>query len=322
MEPIIQQCKRLVDSASFHAFIIGAIVAAGIVVGIETYPHMMERYGRLLHFLDRLILWIFFVEICLKLGAHSPRFWRYFGDPWNVFDFSIVAVCFLPLHAEFAAVLRLARVLRVLRLVTTVPRLQILVGALLKSIPSMGYVAILLLLHFYIYAVLGTFLFGRNDPVHFGELPRSMLTLFQVVTLEGWVEVLNVQMLGSANFGYEGREHLILESKAAPAAAVAYFVSFILLGTMIILNLLIGVIMNSIQEMHAEAELAKRLQHKKEIGHLTVNDEIGLLEGQIDAMKERLVLLRHRIALDLEPKPQTAPVTTAIPAAQKPVSTT
>lgn len=322
MQRIIQFSKRLVETNAFHGFIIAAIVSAGIVVGIETYPSMVQRYGRVLHFLDQLILWIFVAEILLKLTAHSPKFWNYFRDPWNLFDFTIVAVCFLPLHAEFAAVLRLARVLRVLRLVTALPKLQILVGALLKSIPSMGYVAILLTLHFYIYAVLGTFLFGKNDPVHFGSLPVSMLSLFQVVTLEGWVDLLNIQMLGSAHYGYEGREHLIVQSAPAPAAAVIYFVSFILLGTMIILNLLIGVIMNSMQEMHAEAELADRTTHKKEIGHLTVSDELNMLEDQIDTLKERLGVLRHRIAHDLAPKDQNTPATAAIPATQNPTSIT
>lgn len=292
---MIQWSKRLVESNGFHRFIILVILGAGVVVGIETYPSMVARYGKLLHALDQVILWIFVVEISLKLIAHAPRSWNFFRDPWNVFDFTIVAVCFLPLHAQFAAVLRLARVLRVLRLITNVPKLQILVGALLKSIPSMGYVAILLTLLFYIYAVVGTSLFGRNDPLHFGSLPTAMLTLFQVVTMEGWVELLHIQMRGSANFGYEGMEHLIVESRAHPVAAVIYFVTFILLGTMIILNLLIGVIMNSMQEMHAEAEIADRTKHKKEMGTLTVVDEINLLEEQSDAMKDRLRTLRARM---------------------------
>ena len=130
-----------------------------------------------------------------------------------------------------------------------------LVNALLKSIPSLGYVGVLLLLHFYIYAVMGTFLFQHNDPIRFGNLHSSMMTLFEVLTLEGWNDVFNTQMLGS-NFTYsdEWRELAGSErvSTGRPIAAAAYFVSFILLGTMIMLNLFTGVIINSMQEAQAQ----------------------------------------------------------------------
>ena len=132
--------------------------------------------------MDQVILWIFVVEIVIKMGAEGKQPWRYFADPWNVFDFIIVAVCFLPINAEYAAVLRLLRLLRVLKLVRALPRLQILVGALLKSIPSMGYVSLLLLMLFYVYACAAVILFGENDPVHFRNLPLAMLSLFRVVT--------------------------------------------------------------------------------------------------------------------------------------------
>lgn len=117
---------------------------AGILVGLETYDGIVASYGSIINVLDKLILGVFILEIVIKMGAHGGKPLDYFKDPWNIFDFTIVVVCLLPVQGQFVAVLRLARILRVLKLVTAVPKLQILVGALLKSIPSMFYVSILL----------------------------------------------------------------------------------------------------------------------------------------------------------------------------------
>ena len=120
---------------------------------------------------------------------------NYFKDAWNIFDFSIVAVCLLPIQSnDFVAVLRLVRVLRVLKLVSAIPRLQVLVGAVLKSIPSIGYVFLLATLHFYIYGCMATFLYSENDPVHFRNLQTSMLSLFRAVTLEDWIDLIYINM--------------------------------------------------------------------------------------------------------------------------------
>jgi len=242
----------IVQSKTFQNTIVAVILFAGLLVGLETSKTLMIDYGSILKFLDRIVLGIFTVEIALKLIAEGRRPWRYFTDPWNVFDFLIVAVCYMPMESQFVAVLRLARILRVLRLISVLPRLQLLVGALLKSLPSIGYVGLLLGIHFYIYAVLGVFLWGGNDPLRFGSLPVATLTLFQCVTMEGWADIMHTAMYGCAKFGYDGMEHLCTASRGLPIAAPVYFISFIILGTMIILNLFIGVMMNSLQEMQEE----------------------------------------------------------------------
>jgi voltage-gated sodium channel len=283
---------KIVISSSFQNSIIGVILFAGVLVGLETSPFMMERYGTILKTLDKIVLSIFVLEIIIKMGAHGNRPWQYLRDPWNAFDFGIVAVCLLPFSSQFVVVLRLARILRVLRLLTVLPRLRILVGALLKSIPSMGYVGILLFLHFYIYGVMATFIFGKNDPIHFGSLDASLLTLFQVVTLEGWVEVLRIQMFGSAHYGYKGMQHLIVQSQAFPLGAPLFFISFIVIGGMIILNLFIGVIMNSMQESQAESEALVKKQ--KRVASVTAED-ISAVERQLDELKRQLAVLRHRV---------------------------
>lgn len=246
------RAAKLVNSTLFQRLVISAIIASAILIGLETSPKIMEKWGASLKIIDRLLVLLFAMEIGLRLASHGRTFWRFFSDPWNVFDFVVVTACLLPASPQYLAVLRLFRVLRVLRLVTTVPKLQLLVGALFKSIPSMGYIIVLLSVHFYIYAVLGTFLFGANDPWHFGSLGKSALTLFQVVTLEGWVEIMMTQIKGCASAAADLANAVCDGRAALPKIAPLYFVSFIVLGTMIILNLFIGVVVNSMNEMQEE----------------------------------------------------------------------
>ena len=305
---MISFCQRVGGAKWFQPFIVAVILAAGVLVGLETYPELNQRYGSLFRLLDRLILGIFVVEIVLKIGAHGRQPWRFFRDPWNVFDFIIVAVCLLPFAGHSAAVLRLVRILRVLRLVTALPRLQLLVGALLKSLPSMGYVGVLLFIMFYVYAVMGTFFFGANDPVHFGSLQSSLLTLFQTITLDNWGDILKIQMYGSANSTIAGFTGTVTPSRAMPVVAVVYFVSFILLGTMIMLNLFIGVIMNGMHETQRETEVAERRKHIEQLGQSTVGDEIKLVEHQLDQLKEQLQMIRLQAERTPE-RPKGAPAT-------------
>ncbi|MBD3222505.1 ion transporter, partial [bacterium] len=248
----------LVASTGFQRAVLGLILAAAVIVGLETDRELMARHGGLIHALDWTVITLFGIEALLKMMQHGRRWPRYFTDPWNVFDFTILVVCLLPVGGHFAAVLRLARVLRALRLVSALPRLQILVSALLKSVPSMGYVGLLLLLLFYIYGVMGVALFAGNDPVHFGSLDLSLLTLFRVVTLEDWTDVMYIQMFGSDVFPIDNPAVEPTDPRARPVLGAAYFVSFVLLGTMIMLNLFIGVIIGSMQEAQAEAEQKER----------------------------------------------------------------
>jgi voltage-gated sodium channel len=304
MTPLLQ---KLSQSPSFRSFIIGVIVFAGVLVGVETSPAMVQQHGPLLKTLDHVVLGIFVFEIAVKMGAEGRQPWRYFKDPWNIFDFLVVAACFLPVGAQYVTVLRLARLLRVLRLVHALPKLQLLVSALLKSIPSMAYVTMLLGLLFYVYGVAGTFLFAGNDPVHFGSLPVSLLTLFRVVTMEGWTDLLYTQMYGCDRFGYTDTPALCTQPSAMPLVSVFFFCTFILLGTMIILNLFIGVIMNALQEAHDEAQEQEQARAEAAGTARTLDEDIVLLEQQLSAMQEQLARLRGRVgrqsATPSEPEP-------------------
>lgn len=289
--------RRVVHSSTFQYFITGVIALAGALVGVETSPAAVAAYGAWLHALDRLVLAIFIVEIVIKLAAEGNRPWRYFRDPFNVFDFGIVAVTLLPFGGQYVTVLRLLRLLRVLRLVHALPRLQILVSALLKSIPSMAYVGVFLALLFYVYGVAGVFLFGRNDPGHFGSLGVAMLTLFTVVTLEGWAELMYTQIHGCRVAGEGLATELCKLPEPSPLAAPFYFITFILFGTMIVLNLFIGVIMNSMQEAATEttkAEEAKRLRAQGSDGSDDLANQLLELQRAAQQVAERATELQKR----------------------------
>lgn len=261
------------------------ILAAGLVVGLETYPANMEKWGDELHLANAIILWIFIIEIVLKWVALMPRPWTFFKDPWNVFDFVIVALSLLPVGSEAVTVVRLFRLLRVLRLLRALPALQILVNSLLKSIPSMGYVGVLLGLLFYIYAVAAVFLFGSNDPWHFKDLQTAFVTLFGVVTLEGWTDIMYIQMFGCNVYPGPGGEAECLHPRAMPVGGAFFFISFVLVGTMVILNLFIGVIMNGMEEAKSEQEDARVADLG---GKPDLKDDFFQLNRQLTELQERL----------------------------------
>ncbi len=288
---MVEIFKKVANAKWFTQFVTAVILLAGVIVGLETYPSIVEKHESLLHMLNLVILGIFTIEVIVKMGAEGSKPWRYFRDPWNVFDFLIVAAAYMPVDAQFVTVLRLARVLRVLKLVRALPKLQILVSALLKSIPSMGYVSLLLLLLFYLFAVTGTFLFSENDPVHFRNLQLSMLSLFRVVTLEDWTDVMYIQMYGCDGYGYGGMEHLCTSPKAYPMVGAAFFVVFVLIGTMIVLNLFVGVIMTGMDEAQKEQILARELEDRPS----TVQGDINDLLKQTAALQSTIERLQHQL---------------------------
>ena len=297
---MIRRCKQLAESSSFQNFITGVILFAGVLVGIETYEHIHQRYHGIMDVLDKIVLWIFVAEIVIKMTGELPRPWRYFHDGWNVFDFVIVAGAFLPFAAQYATVLRLLRLLRVLRLVHVLPKLQLLVGALLKSIPSMAYVSILLVMLFYVYAVAAVFMWGPNDPHHFGDLQTSFLSLFRAVTLEDWTDLMYINMYGCDVYGYDGMAAECTRPEASPVGAAIFFVSFVLIGTMVFLNLFVGVILSGMDEARSEASEEKELERISMVGAPTVEDELITLTNQLAAMKEHVE--RIQLALQEEKK--------------------
>lgn len=266
--------RRIMDSVYFERFSLACILGTAVAVGLETDPGIKVQYGELLLHTETALLWFFVAETGIRFLASGPRFRTFLQDGWNVFDVVIIVICMTSMGGHFAAVIRLARVLRVLRVVRLLPRLRVIVSALMRGVASMGYIAVLLSILFYIFAVLGVFLFRESGPAHFGSLSAAFLTLFQVVTLEGWVDIMREQMASGLN------------SVAAPL----YFISFIVLGTMIVLNLFIGTIVGSMTEAEKDATQATADLEP------TLNRACGMSEiaGEIRLLEEQLKLTRER----------------------------
>jgi len=276
--------KRIVDAPLFNNISIVAILLAGASVGLETSPSITTHYGNVLRLFDAGLLCFFVAEALARFFATAPRYGDYFKDGWNIFDLIVIALCLLPLNGHFAAVIRLVRVLRVLRVIRAFPRLRIIVSALLKGMSSMAYIALLLTVLFYIYAVVGVFMFGKADALHFGSIPSAFLTLFQIVTLEGWVDVMRVQLDAG-------------QSIAAPI----YFVSFIVLGTMIVLNLFIGTIVGSMTEAQEEHKDEKYQDVARDGETRTsypagISEELLVLEKETGELHRRVSRLREQLA--------------------------
>ena len=260
------------------------------MVGLDSYPEISDEHGTILRSLDSIILGLFVFEICLKLISFTPRVHEFFKDGWNIFDFVIVSACFLPFAGQSIIVLRLLRVLRIVRLVGTIPELKLIVNTLLKSIPSLGYIGVLLFILFYIYACLGTFLFRGNDPIHFESLHISLLSLFRVATLEDWTDIMYTAIYGCQNYGYSGMKELCENSNAFPFLGWFYFVSFVLLATFVFLNLFIGVIISNMEDIKQK----ERLRLDPELANLEKSE--ANVKVLLNKIKKDMALLESHIS--------------------------
>lgn len=282
MNTVFQIAKKITTNRTFTAFIFILILFSAIIIGIETYSEIAAKHRLILVFLDKFIILCFTLEIGLKIISNGKKPWNFFLDPWNVFDFVIVAICLVPAgDTHFFAAFRILRVLRILRMITFLPKLRLIIGALVKSIPSMGYIILLISILFYVYAIVGVFAFGASDPMHFGDLHHTLVTLFKVLTLEGWTDIMNPLIFGSGP-----NENMQIIS----VWPFLYFASFILIGAMIIMNLFIGVIMNSMQE--SQNDLSQELQKiklhdiKSEELYLNIMAKMDELRDEIQALNK------------------------------------
>jgi len=249
--------QRLLESTRFQYFIIGVIVVNAITLGMETSPDLVARFGTLLHALDRIALAIFTIEIAAKLITYR---WRFFRDPWNVFDFVIVGVALVPTSGAFS-VLRALRILRALRLVSMVPSMRRVVAALLSALPGMGSIITLLVLVMYVSSVMATKLFATASPEFFGDLGKTAFTLFQVMTMEGWADI--------------ARDLMVVH----PWAWV-FFLVFLLVCTFTVLNLFIAVVVNAMQE-----NVAADIKAEQEEDANTAHAERAHLLSELKALR-------------------------------------
>lgn len=258
-----------IESPRMQNVIIALIMVNAVTLGLETSPAVMAQFGSVLEALDRAILSVFVVEIGLKLFARGLGFFR---QGWNVFDFVVVGIALIPASGPLA-VLRTLRVLRVLRLVSTMPRLRFVVEALLHAVPGITAIAGLLLLLYYVFAVMATGLFGERFPEWFGSVGASLYSLFQIMTLESWSSGIVRPLMEVYPYAW------------------AFFVPFILLATFTVLNLFIAIIVNTMQTMH-EAESRRDREHIEATVHTEeqkLEHELRALRADIRDLKAQLV---------------------------------
>lgn len=223
--------------------IIGVIIFNAVLLGLETSKPAMAAAGDLIILLDTLCLTIFVIELAAKLIAYRGKFFR---NPWNLFDLIVVGISLVP-ASQGLSVLRALRILRVLRVISAAPRLRRVVEGFITALPGMGSVFLLMALIFYIGAVMATKLFGASFPEWFGTLGRSGYSLFQIMTLESWsMGIVRPVMI---DYPY----------------AWLFFLPFIMVTTFAVVNLLVGLIVNSMQDAHAEESNAATDEYRDKV---------------------------------------------------------
>ncbi len=269
LDKVRQLCATVADANWFGHLVTGLIVFNAIIVGLDTSNYLHTRLEHVFLWINDIVLIAFIIEALIKMMSTFPRCDRYFRDGWNIFDFTIIVFCLIPATGQLATIARLARVLRVLRLVSVLPHLRVLVTALIHSIPGMFNIVLLMSIIFYVYGVAGYHLFHEVDPTHWRTLGISLLSLFRIVTLEDWTDIM-----------YTALEHYWW--------AWAYFLSFVVVGTFVIVNLFIGIVITNVQEARE-----KSLEELK--AEVYSDDVIAELRQTRDALKRVQDELEQRV---------------------------
>jgi voltage-gated sodium channel len=253
-----QKLQRLKDNRWFEFFVISVILLSALEIGLKTYD-LSETTLFIMSYLDVSITLFFLVEILIRFFA-EPNKRQFFKNGWNVFDSLVVAISLIPVdEASMALLVRLVRVFRVLRLISVVSELRMLINSLLQALPQLGYVMLLMFIIFYIYAAVGSYVFEAINPVLWGDVAVAMLTLFRVMTFEDWTDVM-----------YETME-------VYPLSWV-YYLTFIFLSAFAFLNMVIGIVVNVIEDEH-------RKEREK---HLPEEPTMTELQTQIRELKALL----------------------------------
>ena len=267
MNDLTERARRVVESPIFEWGIVTVILINAAVIGMGTSAMLTERYGDLFNIVNWGALGIFIIEMLIKMLA-KPTMTGYFKDGWNIFDFTIIVAALVPATGNFVLIARMGRLLRVLHLVSAISQLRVVVDALVRSIPSVLHVITLISIIVYIYAILGYEIFGESDPENWGSLGTALLTLFNIITLEGWIEI--------ADAAYE--DH--------PMAWI-YFVSFITLASFVVINLFIAIIVNNLEqeekEQRKEEEADSLAKHEEIMRELKeTRSALAQLQKRID----------------------------------------
>jgi voltage-gated sodium channel len=269
----------IVDAPWFTSTILAVIVVNAIALGLETYPGIDDRWGDALFLLNEVCLAIFVVELALRIASYLPRPLGFFRDGWNVFDFVVIGAAFVPGVRESATLLRIVRLARVFRVVRFLPDVRVLLAGVYRSIPPLFSIGLLTAMLLFFYGMIGWSLFHDELPKDWGTIGRAMLTLFVMLTLENFPTYMDAGM------------------EVHPWSWV-YFVSFVLIAAFIVINVLIGIVLNSMEEAR-EAERRQAVRDRLGVegrpselvdveAHAPVVERIALLRTALDELETEL----------------------------------
>lgn len=269
----MDKLKKIVDGRFFQNFILVVIIINSVVLGLQTVPAMNEgALGQAMAVIDMVCLAIFIVEMVLKMIAY--KFFGYFKSGWNWFDFIIILSSVLSGLTVLSS-MRILRVFRVFRslkslrgfkMVSSLKQLQVIIGAIGKSIPGISWTALLLLIIYYIFSIIGVTQFGEAFPEWFGTIPRAMYTLFQVMTLESWSMGISRPVMEAYSYAW------------------AYFVPFVLISSFVMMNVVVGIVVNAISEVTEVNDGDK----KDESVDGDIKSEIAALREHLSSLEEML----------------------------------
>jgi voltage-gated sodium channel len=272
-----ERLTRIVAAHWFTTVVLVVIVVNAVALGLETYDGIADRFGDELGVVNDVCLGIFVVELVLRIGAYGRRPWDFFRNGWNVFDFVVIAIAFVPGIRESSTLLRLARLARVVRIVRLFPDLRVLLAGVWRSIPPLFAIALATGMLLFVYGMVGWTLFADELPDDWGNIGRAMLTLFVMLTLENFPTYMDAGM------------------EVHPWSWV-YFVSFILIAAFVVINVLIGIVLNSMEEAR-EAERRRAVRERLGVerpgavdpdASAPVVERIGILRAALDELEAEL----------------------------------
>ena len=270
---------RVVDSAAFTTIVVVTIAVNAVVLGLQTYQGVVDRWGEWLDLVNAVCLGIFIVELVLRMASYWPRPLAFFRNGWNIFDFVVILAVFVPGIRQNSTLLRLLRLLRVVRIVRVLPELRVLLLGVWRSVPPLVSIGAVIAMIIFVYGMVGWIWFGDELPEQWGNIGRAMLTLFVMLTLENFPIYMDAAM------------------EVEPWAWL-YFVSFILVAAFIVLNVLISVVLNSMEEAR---ELDRRAALRARHGvtrpspvdpeaHAPVAERIAILRSALDELELELAI--------------------------------
>ncbi|WP_321324561.1 ion transporter [Thiomicrorhabdus sp.] len=263
--------QKIRDNKVFELFVISVIIFSSLMIGIRTY-HLPGLVESILIGLDYAVTLFFVIEITIRMAAED-RLRDFFKKGWNIFDFVIVVVSLIPLDdSEYALIARMLRLFRVMRLISFIPELRVLVSALISALPRMGYVALLMFIIFYLYAVIGNMLYSQLNPTLWGDLGVSLLTLFRVATFEDWTDVM-------------------YEAMTLYSLSWIYFITFIFFSAFVFLNMMIGIVVEVLDEEHKKMEAEASAKECVD----NVTEELVVIQNHEQKMEAEIASLHQKL---------------------------